>query len=260
MRNFYSCGCYVADDVPVISRCAQHNGWVVCRTNYRVTHPRQLLVGSKVKILHHNLYDVLPHLRRQVDLIFAYPEYDLFAVAHQLSPFGFASQRMEIFEHVQRLLKPEGKAVFIIDPVDLGTMLYQAKLHGFKTYTRFTPVFIKPETLWSKSAEQSISKVYKVAVGLNTGPLPRIRLTDLKPLFDGLGVPDDARILDTSCIFLDRVQAARPESKIVGIVEDASRYQRFLPPASVGAGAASPQVSRSPGQKRKARSGKRSDH
>jgi len=230
MRNFYNCGCYVADDVSVISRCAHHNGWVVCRTDFRVTRPRQLLLGKHLKVIHHNLYDVMEHLRRPLDLIFAYPEETLFGPQHQLTTFGFQNSRMEIFTHILRLLKPGGKAVFLIDPIDLGSLAYQARLLRFKIDHRFFPVFIKSEPLFAK--EITHSKVYKLAVGLNTGPLPKLRLDNLTDFFDGLDIPDDARILDLSCIHLDEVQRARPNSKIVGICEDANRYRRFAEAAA----------------------------
>lgn len=229
MRNFYSCGCYVADDVPVISRCGEHNGFVICRTNCRVTNPRQLIIGKRkrLKIIHHNLYDVLEKLQQPADLVFAYPEHDLFPMAHMLTPFGYRNSRIEVFKHIQRLLKPDGKAVFLVDPIDLGTVLYQAQLRKFEVHTRFFPVVIRPEPLqWSKSNEKF--KVYKIAVGLNTGPLPRLRLDDLTPFFDELGVADEARILDLSCIHIGAVKKARPNSKIVGICEDANRYRKFI--------------------------------
>lgn len=227
MRNFYNCGCYVADDVSVISRCEHHNGWVVARTDFKVTNPRQLVVGKRkrLKVIHHNMYDVLEHLKRPLDLIFAYPEFALFGVQHQLTPFGLRNSRMEVFDHILRLLKPDGKAVFLIDPVDLGVVTYQALLRKFELHTRFFPVFIKSEPLFSKPIEQN--KVYKIAVGLNTGPLPKLRMDDLGAFLDALDIPEEARILDLSCIYLASLQRARPKSKIVGIVEDANRYRKF---------------------------------
>lgn len=227
MRNYYNCGCYVADDVSIISRCAHHNGWVVARTSFRVTRPRQLVIGKRklVKIIHHNLFDVLENLKQPFDLVFAYPEADMFGAQHQLTPFGFQNSRMEVFKHLLRLLKPEGKAVFLLDPVDLGSMFYQAALHKFEVHTRFFPVYVRPEPLWSKSTEKH--KVYKIAVGLNTGPLPKLRLDNMAPFFDALNVPSEARILDLSCIHIGAVKQARPDSKIVGIVEDANRYRKF---------------------------------
>lgn len=251
MRNFYSCGCYTCDDVPIVSRCGEHNGWVVCRTSFRVTNPRQLS-GERLKIIHHNLYDVLENLRRPLDLVFAYPEFDLFGAVHQMSDYGWRTQRMEIFEHIKRLLKPDGMAVFVVDVIDLGTTLYQAQLAGFEVFHRFTPVHIKDEPLRFRE-EVYEGVVYKAVVGLNTGPLPKMRLRDLSSFFDELDVPDEARILDTSCIFLDAVQRARPNSKIVGIVEDASRYQRFLSAAAVGTHPPAAQVRRGTGKKQKAR-------
>jgi hypothetical protein len=227
VRNFYSCGCYVADDVSIISRCAQHNGWVVARTSWRVERPRQI-EGKNTKIIHHNLYDVLPRLKRKVDLVFAYPEADLFSVQQQLSPRGWSHSRMEIFEHIQRLLKPDGKAVFIVDCDHAASAIYQAKLHGFEVHTRFAPVMIKAEPLWAKQPNLEQDKVYKMVVGLNTGPLPRFRLSEAAGFFDGLDIADDARILDTSCILLDVLREARPDAQIMGIIENATRYQRIV--------------------------------
>lgn len=261
MRNFYNCGCYTADDVPIISRCAEHNGWVIARTDASVTNPRQLVLGKRkrLKIIHHNIYTVLENLSKPLDLIFAYPEFSLFATQHQLSPFGFRNSRMEIFNHVMRLLKPEGQAIFLIDPIDLGSIAYQCNLRKLDFDTRFFPAYIKNEPLFSKQIETH--KVYKIAVGINTGPLPRLRLNDLTSFFDALDVPDEARILDLSCIHLSAVQAARPDAKIVGIVEDATRYRRFYEAAAaaarnadLGTDTADSSDSASPRKKRRKRS------
>ena len=231
MRNLYNCGCYVADDVSVISRCAIHNGWVVARVSHSVTHPRQLTVGKRLKLIHHNLYDVLPHLKRPVDLVFSYPEYNLFAAQQQLTPLGFANARMEIYDHIERLLKPDGKAVIIVDVCNMASALYQAKLRGFEVHHRFTPILIKGEPLRGESWQE---RVYKVMIGLNTGPLPRFRASNPRPFFDELGISQEARILDTSCILLDVVQRARPKAKVVGIIEDAQRYRTIVSAASLG--------------------------
>lgn len=231
MRNLYNCGCYVADDVPVISRCAQHNGWVVARVSHQVTRPRQLTYGDKLKIIHHNLYDVLPNLKKPFDFVLAYPEYNLFSAQQQLTAEGFIRSRMELFDHIQRLLKPDSKAVIIVDVCNMASAVYQALLRGFEVHTRFAPVLIKSEPLYGDVWDE---RVYKAVIGLNTGPLPRFRLGDATSFFDALEVPDDARILDTSCILLDVLQSARPNAKVVGIIEDGNRYKRTLAAVEMG--------------------------
>jgi len=225
MRNLYSCGCYVADDVPVVSRCGLHNGWVVCRHDCDVTEPQSLVVHKRLKIIHDNLYSVLPKLTKPLDFVFAYPDYRLFGSHTQLTPAGFANARIELFAHLLRLLRPTGMAVFILDVHVSHYCYYQAVLHGFDVHTRLAPVLVKNEPLIHLPYEE---RVYKMVLGLNTGPLPSFSPKNPQAFYDALGVPAEARILDISCILLDTVQRARPDSTILGIIEDATRYRRTV--------------------------------
>lgn len=232
MRNLYSCGCYVVGDVPVLSRCAYHNGYLVASLDNRVTKRQQLKFGN-CRIVHEHLSEVLPKLNKPLDFAFSYPESHQF-LAHQFcTPLGWTTARIEVFAHLKRLLKPEGKAVFIVDTHILRTVLYQAMLQGFQTDVRFTRVHLKHEPLIN-FCTLGDEFVYKAVVGLNTGPLPRFRMTDPTPFFDALEVPETARILDTSCILFDVLQKARPSATLLGIVEDVRRFERYAAAVDVG--------------------------
>ena len=232
MRNFYNCGCYVSGDVPVLTRCALHNGWVVARTDCTVNQPRLFRQG-RVKVVHDNLLSSLPRLKRKYDLVFSYPEYELLAFAHQLTDLGFARSRMEFFSELTRLLGVDGKAILVLDPDQVAMALYQLRLLGFRPHLRYVPVRIVPEPMKKYKLEQT--KYYKVMVGVRTGPLPKFRLASLDSFLTSVGVAENATILDTSGMWMEQLVEARPKSNIIGIVENVSRYRRIVASNVVGA-------------------------
>lgn len=222
VRNYYSCGCYTSADVPVISRCEHHNGWVVSRTGGHLGTPRVFSKSHNVRLCNAEILDVMSKLKSSVDLALCYIEPGLLSFTHMLTPIGFASARLEFFALMQRALSDSGVAVMFADPEDVGAIYYQARLHKFTVHSRLVPVYFRPDPI--RYGRMLAEKTYKVAIGLNTGPLPRFNFKTLHKLIDGLGISDKCRILDTSCIHLSELEAARPNAKIIGIIEDGKRY------------------------------------
>lgn len=222
VRNYYSCGCYTSADVPILSRCEHHDGMVVSRTGGHLGSPRVFSKSPNVRLCNAEILDVMSRLKSPVDLAFCYVEPGLLSFTHMLTPLGFASARVEFFALLKLALSDSGQAVIIVDPEDLGAIYYQARLHKFTAHSRLVPVYFRPDPI--RYGRMIAEKTYKVAIGLNTGPLPRFNFKTLLRLIDGLGIPNKSRILDTSCVFLSELEVARPNAKIIGIIEDGKRY------------------------------------
>ena len=229
VRNYYSCGCYTTADVPVISRCEHHNGWVVCRTGGNIITPRVHVRSPKIRICNAEILDVMAKLKSPVRLVFSYVEPGLFSHAKQYSTYGFSSARLEYFALLKNVLSDKGCAVLIIDPEDLAAVHYQAMLQGFDIDLRLVPVYFRPDPI--RYGRMLAEKTYKVAVGLNTGKLPAFNLKRLDKLLDGLRIPERCRILDTNCNYLDGLVEARPDANIIGVIEDGTRYATACRPA-----------------------------
>lgn len=221
MRNYYSCGCYTSASVPILTRCSQHNGWVVCRTGHEILKPRMFNQGN-LRICHVEVFHLLDTIK-PVDFAFAYAPHHWFAASHQLGPRAFAYSRMELFE---KLVQKANRSVIVVDPEDFGTVLYQAHLLGIDVDSRLVSSWVYREPL--KYEQRKPVKTFKVACGLNTGPLPKFSLKSVHRLFDGLDVAQTARLLDMSCTHLDQIEASRPNATIIGIIEDAQRYARSI--------------------------------
>lgn len=221
VRNYYSCGCYTSADVPILSRCTAHNGWVVSRSGHDIVRPR-VYKQPKLRICHAEVFDVLQKIK-PVDFIFAYAQPHWFSFLRVSTPLGFARARLELLELMSRL---SNKAVIVVDPEDYGAIEYQAALLGLKVKARLIPAYVRPEPL--KYGMRSKIKVYKIACGIGTGSLPRFGLNSLGKLIDHLDIPDDARILDMSCTHLNQIQISRPDATIIGIIEDAQRFARSI--------------------------------
>ena len=223
VRNYYSCGCYTSADVPILSRCAEHNGWVVARSGYDISQPR-VYKQPRLRICHADAFDVLRKIK-PVDFAFVYAQSTWFSYLRVVTPLGFARARMELLE---RLFKVTDKAVIVVDPEDYGALAYQAELLGLKTYTRLIPAYVRPEPL--RHGKQPKIKVYKIACAIGVDSLPRFGMSSLNKLIEHLNLKDDARILDMSCTHLDQIQRAMPNATIIGIIEDAQRFSRSIEP------------------------------
>lgn len=228
VRNYYSCGCYTTADVPVISRCEHHNGWVVNRTGHSIIRPRVFAKASNIRICNAEIYDVMDKLKSPVDILFCYADVELFFHARMMTPVGFAKTRSEFFIRLKQTLGDNGVAVLVIDPEDMAYVYYQATLHGFSVDARLVPVKFRPDPI--RYGRVVAEKAYKVAIGINTGPLPGFNFNRMDRLFDGLGIKQKCRILDVGCVFLKEIEGVRPTANIIGVIEDGTRYTRMCRP------------------------------
>lgn len=139
MISLFNCGCYATGDIPTLSRCEEHNGFIVVCHNQNVKHEKY--VHSDMTLWQGTLLHNLRKLKAaQFSYIFAYVEHNELSASKWLTPTGWRNLRLEWMEHLKRVLKPGGYISMIINPEVVHTVLYQAALLGLS-------VDVRPHTL-----------------------------------------------------------------------------------------------------------------
>lgn len=135
MISLYNCGCYAVGDIPILSRCEEHNGFVVVCHNQNVKEER--FVHRDMTLWQGTLLHNLRKLKaEQFSYIFAYPEHSELYASQFMSPLGWRNMRLEWLAHLKRVLKPGGYISMIFDPAVTHTVLYQAALLGLSVDVR----------------------------------------------------------------------------------------------------------------------------
>lgn len=209
MLNLYSCGCHAGGDFSALSRCGEHNGYIVATLEH--ARSRQVIKKDRLTVWHDTLYSNLRRLKdKTFNRIFAYPEHDLFYAQQFMAPKAWRDTKIEVFSHVKRLLRSNGYATFIVDYHDLHTVLYQASLIGLTTrigktlYKEFVP-----EPLYGKSYEFTDAKVMVDLWNNEKSPLPE----------------SGASVLDISSILLDRSIRRAKGNKVLALCECPHRFR-----------------------------------
>lgn len=139
MISLFSCGCYATGDIPTLSRCEEHNGFVVVCHNQNVKHER--FVHRDMTLWQGTLLHNLQKLKAaQFSYIFGYVEHNELGASRHLTPNGWRKFRLQWLEHLKRVLAPGGYISLIFDPEVVHTVLYQAELLGLS-------VDVRPHTL-----------------------------------------------------------------------------------------------------------------
>lgn len=208
MLNLYSCGCYAEGDIPTLSRCEEHNGFIVAVTGKPRT--RTTFKSGRILLWHDSLEE---NLKRLPDAkfahIFSYPDHDVFYAYHHTAPHAWRNAEPVLLQHLKRLLKPGGYATLIVDGAVLHTLLYHAALVGLDA--KVNRVLYKefvPEPMYSRSYEFTDAKIM---VDIYAG--------------EKKNLPDSGEyVLDTSSILLDRVKRRAKSNKIVALCSCPSRF------------------------------------
>lgn len=209
MLNLYSCGCHAEGDFSALSRCADHNGYIVATLEH--ARSRQVIKSGSLTVWHDTLLNNLRRLKDQTfDHIFAYPEHDWFYAMQFMTPSAWRDQKMELFYHIRRLLKPHGYATLIVDYYALHTVLYQSEIHGFDVSLGkpLCKEFI-PEPLYAKAYQFTDAKA---TVNLWKGERQNL------PEFG-------ATVLDVSSILLDRTMRRAKDNRVLALCGCPHRFR-----------------------------------
>lgn len=139
MISLFNCGCYATGDIPTLSRCEEHNGFIVVCHNQNVKHEK--FVHRDMTLWQGTLLHNLRKLKaEQFSYIFGYVEHNELSASKWLTPTGWRNLRLEWMAQLKRVLAPGGYISLIFDPEVTHTVLYQAELLGMS-------VDIRPHTL-----------------------------------------------------------------------------------------------------------------
>lgn len=209
MINLYSCGCHATGDIPILTRCAIHNGWIVAAIEQ--TRRREVLKTKRVTIWHDTLYN---NLRKLPDArfhhIFAYPEHGILFATQHMTRTTWREANIELFAQIKRLLKPGGYATLIVDAHVLHTVLYQARMAkldfkiGRILFNEFVPEPLYSRAYWFTDA--------KIMVDL---------FVDRKTKLPESG----ELVLDISSILLDRTLRRAKDNKVLALCSCPHRYK-----------------------------------
>lgn len=211
MINLYSCGCHAEGDLPVLSRCKEHNGFIIARSGQ--SRQREEFNAKSAIVWHDTLENNLCRLPdRSFEHIFSYPEHDVFYAYQMSTGKAWRDAEMPMFRHTKRLLRPNGYATFVVDFGVLHTVLYQAGMVGLDysigkiLYKEFVP-----EPLYSRAYEFTDAKII-----VNLFSKTRERLPE-----------SGAHVLDMSSVLLDRTIRRAKGNSVLAFCSCPSRFSHI---------------------------------
>ncbi len=242
IENIYNCGC-VAYDVPVLTRCEVHNGYVVATVpETKVLRPKTYKLDG-FRLIHSDLKKVVHKLQDGfVDLVLSYPQHDPFYVRSHLTPAGtFRFGDKDIFKDYYRVLSDDGSMFLIVEYSVLAEALLACTFAGFKIQqiVNTSSSIIREHLSFhskKKKDEQSSWLTCRAGVLLSKKGAIVPRLPDeieLKRNADELlhmfQLDASSRILDGSCIHYPFMfSALRNGHKIIGVTENSERYHNIV--------------------------------
>jgi SAM-dependent methyltransferase len=209
MINLYSCGCHAEGDIPILSRCADHNGHIVAALDH--ARNREVYKAKCATIWHDSLPNNLQKIPdASFEHIFAYPEHDLFYAYQFLSPRAWREAKLDLFRHIKRILKPGGYATLIVDFGTLHTVLYQAEMIGldYRIGKTLFKEFV-PEPLYSRAYWFTDAKIMVDLFVQSKVKLPE----------------SGAKVLDISSILLDRSIRRAKDNKLLAFCSCPHRFK-----------------------------------
>lgn len=230
MMNVYSCGC-TARNVPILTRCSEHNGHVVVLSNSDVAKDRRassLSQDRKFALLYDSLLGGMSRVKTDsVGLVFTYPDHFPFVAREAVVTSAFLDFPDMFFPECNRVLRKDGHIVLIVEYNILSSVIYCAVYNNFKVNSVST---VKMEIMDDPIGHDFLNKyqVYKAAVVLSPKNsksnlrLGNMRLNNAGRIAERFH--DRGTILDTSCIHYPFVLASHKKAPTIGIVSDKKRY------------------------------------
>jgi len=162
MISFFSCGCHVEGDIPTLSRCEEHNGFVVVCHNQNVQE--RSFKSERGTVWQGTLLHNLRRLRDdQFSYIFAYPEHQVLNAMKWVTPKAWRDTKMEMMYHLKRILKPGGYISMVVDPDVSNTVVYQAAKLKLKIDVRpFTFEYFEKEPYSTSSFAFADAKAHYI--------------------------------------------------------------------------------------------------
>ena len=125
MISYYSCGCHAEGDIPTLSRCEEHDGYVVVCHNQNVQ--QRSFKSERGTVWQGTLLHNLRRLKdAQFSYVFAYPEHHVLNAFRWITPKAWRDADMEMMHHLKRILQPGGYVSIVVDSEVSHTVLYQA--------------------------------------------------------------------------------------------------------------------------------------
>lgn len=228
MLNVYSCGC-TALDVSVVSQCEEHGGYVVAATEDVVPQSNRKAFMTKDKsaiLFYTNLLEGMRKLSAgSTGLIFSYPDHFHFYTREFVATEAFRDFPDRYFPECRRILRKDGHIALIVEHTILSSVVYCARLSGFKLDDYFlVPMYISDLSLKHSFVDKYAT--YKAALVFSrNGESSNKKCANLKGFErHALSLHHKGLILDTSCIHYPFLVKSSKKSKSVGIVSNYKRY------------------------------------
>ena len=223
MLNLYSCGCTVAGDVPILSRCSEHNTFIVSALVDKVGKRRSFRVENK-RIRHYPMREALESFNSKnikFDLICGYPDHNPLHAYNALES-GWSILRNTEFDDLYLALKSDGHMLLVVEQTVLSRTLYDALLAGFNLNS--VSIVSSPTPILPLHKNWPEFYVYKFAIlfsknGSSVKLPDYMRLSKVHVKLRKLLQPK--RLLELSCIHKPFLQIA---DENIGICEDLDRY------------------------------------
>lgn len=172
MISLFSCGCHATGDIPTLSRCEEHNGWIVVCHNIDVP-------PAEYKCKYMTLWQgtLLHSLRRlgteKFSYIYAYPEHHVMNAMDWMTPKAWRDHEMEMMKQLYRILKPGGYISVVVDPGVVHSLLYQAHKIGFDVKVKkFTTEYFEAEPMSNTSFAYADAKAHFILYKGYREPVP----------------------------------------------------------------------------------------
>ena len=173
MISHYSCGCYAVGDIPILSRCTEHNGWIVVQHNQSLREDKHK--NGPVTIW---LGALLQQMRKLPDnkfsYIFAYPPHSVLNPMNWMTPKGWRNTRMDLMHELARVLKPGGYISMVFDPSVSDSIAYHAAQAGLNVDVRkYTFEYFEKEPYSSESFAFADCKAHFILYKGEREPVPK---------------------------------------------------------------------------------------
>src|SRR5690606_7088607 len=210
VMSLYNCGCIVSGDIPAISRCTKHNGHIVASFNHSME--RRVCKSDRLDLIQGPLVKTLRRFKPDMFWRIFVSDLNDFYTYNWLTPRGWRNTKNLVIRELYRVLKPGGSVSCVIDPAVVHTVVYQARMVGFKVKVAGTLQRFFAADLMFKDTEDFYAQKIHV----------RLYKDEILPL------PDSGEyILDITCTMLRDAEKIKKGNKLVALTAEPSLCARI---------------------------------